>query len=212
MAKLFDANGNEVEAFTPEELKAKQEEAVAEHLKNNPDKSDEINKLKIELEAATKKLTDAENGGMNEGQKARLKADKEAAEAKLAETVTTLTKEMSDLKETFTGNIKNKVLNALSKNDPDIKAKIELKYSSLIKTGDYKLDEAGITQAMSEAALLVTKKPVPNFTDNITGAGDRGSEQDYKGNTPESENSKAMRQALGIKDADAAKYTEQVKN
>jgi len=32
MAKLFDANGNEVEAFTPEELKAKQDEAIAEHL------------------------------------------------------------------------------------------------------------------------------------------------------------------------------------
>jgi len=207
MAKLFDAQGNEVEAFTPEELKAKQDEAIAEHLKNNPDKSGEVDKLKKDLDEATKKLKEAEDGGMSEGQKARLKAAKEEAEGKLTETVATLTKEIADLKETFTSGTKNKVLSALSKNDPDVKAKIELKYASLMKTGDYKSDEEGITQALTEAATLVIgSKPVPGFLDNISGAGERGAGGNPKGDVPESENSKAMRTALGIKDADAAKY------
>lgn len=212
MAKLFDENGKEVEAFTTDELKAKQDEAVAEHLKNNPDKSAEVTKLKTDLEEATNKLKEAEEGGMNEGQKARLKADKEAAEGKLAETVGSLTKEIADLKETFTNGTKTKVINALSKGDPDVKAKIELKYASLMKTGDYKLDEAGITQALSEAATLVTgNKPAPGFLDGMTGAGDKGNGGEQKGDVPETENAKAMRQALGIKDADAAKYSGEIK-
>ena len=38
MAKFFDANGKEVEAFTAEELEAKKKEALDEYVKNNPDK------------------------------------------------------------------------------------------------------------------------------------------------------------------------------
>jgi len=207
--KLFDSEGKEVEAFTEEEIKAKQQEAIDEHLKKNPDKSAEVTKLETAVADLTKKL---EEGGMNEGQKERLKKAKEEAESKLDETVKNLTKEISDLKETFTGGIKNKVLDALSKKDPDLKAKLELKFNSLMKTGDYKNDEAGITQAMAEAATIITgSKPAPGFLDNVSAAGARGDEQKNKGDVPETENSKAMRSVLGIKDADAAKYQDQVK-
>lgn len=212
MAKLFDAQGNEVEAFTPEELKTKNQEAIAEHLKNNPDKSAEVTKLQSDLADAKKKLEDAEKGGMNEDQKKRLKEAKEEAEGKLAETVTTLTKEISDLKETFTGGIKSKGLKALAGGDADKQAKIELKYASLMKTGDYKNDEAGIMQALTEAATLVTgTKPAPGFLDNISGMGDRGAEQNNKGDVAETDNSKEMRKALGITDANATKYQGEVK-
>lgn len=204
MSKLFDENGAEVEAFTAEELKSKQEEAIAEHLKNNPDKSDEIEKLKADLADATEKLKES---GMSEGQKERLKKAKEDAEGKLADTVGTLTKEIADLKETFTSTTKNKVLTALSKGDTTVKEKLELKYAALMKTGEYKPDEAGITAALTDAATLVMgSKPQPGFLDNMSGAGERGAPQARGNATPETENSKAMRAALGIKDADAAKY------
>lgn len=211
MAKLFDVHGNEVDAITAEELKEKNEEAIAEYLKNNPDKTSEVNKLKADLDELNKKL---EEGGMNEGQKARLKADKDAAEAKLSEKEQAFMKEISDLKDMFTGGIKNKALDRLSKGDKDVKEKIELRFNSLMKTGDYKNDEAGITQAMTEATLLATgSKPAPGFLDNASAAGDRGDYQDpSKGTTPESDNSKSMRAALGIKDSDAAKYEAQVKS
>lgn len=207
--KLLDKDGNEVEAFTEEELKEKQKEAIAEYVKSNPDKSAEFKKLQDDLAEATKKL---DEGGMNDGQKERLKKAKEDAEAKLAENVTTLTKEISDLKENFVGGIKNKALDALSKKDPDVRAKIDLKYVSLMKTGDYKNDEAGITQALTEAATLVTgNKPAPNFMDNISGAGIRGDNQNNKGDVQETENSKNMRTVFGIKDADVKKYEGQIK-
>jgi len=149
---------------------------------------------------------------MSEGQKARLKSDKEAAETALESLKTTFTKEINDLKDTFTSGTKNKVLNALSKGDPDVKAKIELRYASLMKTGDYKLDEAGITTALTEAATLVTgNKPAPGFLDGMTNAGDKGNAGDQKGDVPETENSKAMRKALDIKDSDAAKYSGEIK-
>lgn len=208
-SKLFDKDGKEVDAFTQEELDAQKKEAIVEHLKNNPDKSAEVTKLQGDIDELTKKLEDA---GMPVGQKERLKAAKDAAEAKLAETVTALTKEISDLKETFTGSIKNKAIEKLSKGDPDIKAKLELKYTSLMKTGDYKNDEAGILQAMTEAATLVTgSKPVPGFMDNISGAGQRGDLQTNKNEAPESENAKTMRQAFNIPDAAAEKYKGQIK-
>ena len=212
MATLYDENGNAVEAFTQDELKTKQDEAVAEHLRNNPDKSADVEKIKAELEEANKKLKEAEDGGMNEGQKERLKKAKEDAEGKLSETVGNLTKEISEIKANFTSGIKDKVMNAISKGDASMKEKIDLRYASLMKTGDYKNDEAGITQALTEAATLVTgSKPVPGFLDNMSGAGDRGLVQNNNGGTPvESENAKAMRTAFGIKDADVAKVQDRI--
>jgi hypothetical protein len=206
MAKLYDIDGNEVEAFTPEELKAKQDEAVAEHLKNNPDKSAELDKLRTELADATKKLEEAAKGG-NDQQKARLRSEKEAAEAALKDVTDKLSGEINALKETFTAGTKNKIMNALTKGDKDLQAKIDLKYNSLMKTGDYPSTEEGIAQALSEAATLVTgSKPTPNFMDNISGAGDRGATQKPGEAKVETPNAKAMRNVLGITDKDAEKY------
>jgi len=208
MAKLFDVDGNEVEAFTQEELKAKQEEAIAEHLKNNPDKSAEVAKLKADLDAATKKIKESEEGGgASDQQKARLKAAKEEAENALKSTVEKFSSEVNALKETITSATKNKVMKALSKGDKDLEAKLELKYKSLMKTGDYDHSEEGITKALTEAATIVSgAAPAPNFMDNISGAGDRGAVQKNGAAKPETENAKAMRNVLGISDKDAEKY------
>ena len=207
MAKLYDVDGNEVEAYTADELKSKQEEAVAEHLKNNPDKSAELEKSKKDLEDATKKIEELGKGG-NDQQKARLKADKEEAEKALKDMTDKLTGEINTLKETFTAGTKNKVLTALTKGDKELTEKIDLKYKSLMKTGDYTNDEAGITQALTEAATLVTgAKPAPGFMDGISSAGDKGLPQRNTSKGPETENAKAMRSVLGISDKDAEKYS-----
>jgi len=207
MAKFFDANGKEVEAFTTEELEAKRREAVDEYLKSNPDKSAEVTKLQADLAEATRKLEEAQGSG-NEDQKKRLKEGKESAEAALKEVTEKFTAEIQSLKDTMVSGTKTKIINALSKGDRDLAAKIELKYSSLMKTGDYKLDEAGITQAMSEAATLVTgSRPAPGFLDNMSGAGEKGSPQKPGEARPESENAKAMRNVFGITDQAAEKYS-----
>ena len=206
MAKFFDANGKEVEAFTAEELESKKKEALDEYMKNNPDKSAEITKLQSDLAEATKKLEEAQGGG-NEDQKKRLKEGKDAAEAALREVTEKFTAEIQSLRDTMVSGTKTKIINALSKGDKDLAAKIELKYNSLMKTGDYKLDEAGITQAMSEAATLVTgSRPAPSFLDNMSSAGDKGTPQKLGETKPESENAKAMRNAFGITDQTAEKY------
>ncbi len=211
--KAYDADGTEIEVFSKEELESKQKEAVDAHLKENPDKSADFEKLQKELNDAKAKLEEAEKGGMGEGQKERLKKAKDDAEGALKETVGNLTKEIADLKSTFTSNTKNKALSALSKGDADLQAKIDLRYTSLMKTGDYSSDDEGITRAMTEAATLVLgSKPTPGFMDGMAGAGERGAPQKGGTGAPESENSKAMRNAFGIKDADVAKFADQITN
>lgn len=207
MAKFFDANGNEVEAFTAEEFESKKKEALDEYVRNNPDKSAEIIKLQSDLAEATKKLEEAQGGG-NEDQKRRLKEGKDAAETALKEVTEKFTAEIQSLKDTMVSGTKTKIINALSKGDKDLAAKIELKYNSLMKTGDYKLDEGGITEAMTAAATLVTgSRPSPSFLDNMSGAGDKGVTQKPGEVRPESENARAMRNAFGITDQAAEKYS-----
>lgn len=206
MAKYFDEDGVEVDLFTQEDLDAKISEFEGTQ-------KETVSKLQAELDEAKKNIEEATKNGMNEGQKERLKKAKEDAEGKLNDEVSNLSKELAEMRETFISGTKNKVINALSKGDIATKEKIELKYASLMKTGDYKNDEAGITQALTEAATLVTgSKPTQGFMDNMSGAGERGAPQKGGAGAPESENSKAMRNAFGIKDADVAKFADQITN
>lgn len=209
MAKLFDVDGNEVEAYTQDELKAKQEEAIAEHLKSNPDKSAEVSRLQADLDAAKKKIKESEEGGnASDQQKARLKAAKEDAENALKTTIEKFSSEVNALKETITSGTKNKVMKALSKGDKEMEAKLDLKYKSLMKTGDYENTEEGITKALTEAATIVMgAAPTPNFMDGMASAGERGQAQKGGAGKPETENAKAMRSVLGISDKDAEKYS-----
>lgn len=204
MAKFYDENGAEVDAFTQVDLDAKISEFDGTH-------KEAVSKLQTELDEAKVKIEEAEKNGMNEGQKERLKKAKEDAEGKLNDEVSNLSKELAEMRETFIAGTKNKVINSLAKGDIATKEKIELKYASLMKTGDYKNDEAGITHALTEAATLVMgSKPTQGFMDNMSGAGERGSAQADGKASVESENAKAMRVAFGIKDSDVAKVESQL--
>lgn len=211
MAKLFDKDGNEVEAFTPEELKAKQKEAVDEYIKENPVKQEDYNKLKTDLETATTKLKEFEEGGGNDdAQKKRLKDAKEAAEKALADGLTGIRKEMDDFKNNFITGHKTKVLDKLSKGDPELKKKIELEYDQYSEGKKAPANEIEVTERLTKAFTLATgNKPAPNFMDGAAGAGTRGDGKNGgSGDTkePESENAKAQRKALGITDADVEKF------
>lgn len=196
MAKLYDADGNEVEAFTADELKT------------HP----EMVKLQTALTEAEKKAKEAENGGMSEGQKNRLKREAEEAQNALNTFKTDMEKKMAEFQNSMFSGIKTKALSAFSKGDKDIGEKINLKYESLMKTGEYSNDEAGITKAMADAATLVSgSRPAPNLLNNITSAGDRGENNPVNNKREASESEVALRKPLGITDEDIKKYGDKIK-
>lgn len=212
MAKLFDKDGNEVEAFTPEELEAKKKEALDEYIKNNPSKAGEFEKLQKDLETATNKLKEMEEGGGNDdAQKKRLKDEKKAAEDALKTGLEGFRKEMDEFKNNFISGHKNKVLEKLSKGDPELKKKIEFEYDQYSEGKKAPANEIEIQERLTKAFTLATgNKPAPNFMDGAAGAGQRGEGHNGgSGNAkePESDNSKNMRKAFGITDKDVEKFT-----
>lgn len=63
MAKFFDEDMNEVEAFTQAELDAKLKEAEAKFKESNPDNSKDLEKLKKDLENKIKEVDEAKERG-----------------------------------------------------------------------------------------------------------------------------------------------------
>lgn len=210
MAKLFDKDGNEVEAFTPEELEAKKKEALDNYIKENPVKKDEYEKLKTDLDAAQTKLKEFEAGGGDDAQKKRLKEAAENAKKALEEGMSGIRKEMDDFKSSFISGYKEKVLAKLSKGDPELRKKIELEYDQYNEGKKAPANEQELTERLVKATTIATgTKPAPNFMDGMNNAAPRGDGKNGgSGETkePETENSKAMRKAFGITDKEAEKY------
>jgi hypothetical protein len=209
MAKLFDEYGNPVEdhqAFTAEEVAALQKEAVDKYVAENPNKTAELAEAEKKVADLTKKLE--EGGGMPDGQKRRLLDEKKVAEEALKEVTDKFMKEVTTLKENLFGSVKSRALNTLSRGNKESAEKIEAKYQSLMKTGEYPDSEEGIQRAMTDAATLVMgSRPAPGFLDNATNTGGMRGDGAGKDNAVESDNSIAMRKAFGISDEDAKKFT-----
>jgi hypothetical protein len=185
-------------------LEAKKKEAIAEYAKNNPDKSAELTKLQADLKAAQDALAAAGEGGGDDAQKKRLKADAQTAEAKLNEVTAKFTKELTDLKASIYGGRKTKVLDALAGKDVELRKKIELEYDGF--KGE-PANEVEIEARLIKAATIVSgTKPAPNFMDGMSSGGTKGNGSGQGSVIQETENGKAMRAALGISDADAQKY------
>lgn len=206
MAKLYDKDGNEVEAFTQEELKAKQDEAIETYLKENPDKGGDLTKLQTELADAKKKLEDFEKAGNgNDAQKQRLIQEKKDAENTLATTVAKLQKDMDDFKGGILNGAKETALKNLTKGDKELQAKIELRAANL--TG-YPDTAEGVAQKLADAFVLATgTKPAHGFMDSVTSSGGKGTGNLEKGGAGvETDGSKQIRTGLGITDQTEAKY------
>lgn len=211
MAKLFDKDGNEVEAFTPDELEAKKKEALDEYIKNNPSKKEEVDKLTADLATATQKLKELEEGGGDDdAQKKRLKDEKKAAEDALKTGLEGFRKEMDEFKNNFVTGHKTKVLDKLSGGDAELRKKIEFEYDQYSEGKKAPANEIEIQERLTKAYTLATgKAPTPNFMDGMGNAAPRGEGHNGgSGNAkePETDNSKAMRKALGITDKDVEQF------
>lgn len=211
-----EKTGEEIEVFTAaetqERVKAAEAEAaqkaVDEYKTANPDKADEINRLKTDLEKAQKELEDAEKGGDKDGQVSRLRKERDEANAKLNEFATTITKRLDDITNASVKEIKEDLLNKLSGGNAETKKKIELEFDKYNSSDNSK---QGIADRMAVAAQIVTgSKPKPGFMDNISGGGDRGSGGgNGGGNGQKSEptpNQLAIGKVLGITDKDRENY------
>lgn len=201
MAKLFDAEGKEVEAFTADELEAKKKEALDVYIAANPDKSTEISVLQEKLRVAEEA---SKAGGGDDAQKKRLKDEKEAITKELNEKIDKIGKEFNDYKEGIVGGARTKLLASLSGGDKDLQAKIELKANNL--TG-YPQTPEGESQKLQDAYTLATgNKATPSMLDGVTGAGARGDGGGAPKATGETENSKAIGTALGVSPESSKKY------
>lgn len=207
--KLFDENGNEVEAYTADELKNKEQEAINNYIAENPDKSEELNTAKKDLEEANKKIKEfEESGDGNQQQKQRLIQQKKDAESNLETVTATLTKQINDLQDGMISGAKSRVLDKLSNGDVELRKKIELEYDEYNEGKKKPANDVEVQQRLEKAYLLATgDKPAPNFMDNMNNGAGRGeAEPGSDTNTEESDNSKAMRKVFGISDEDAQKY------
>lgn len=214
MTKLFDKDGNEVEAYTPEELEAKNQEAVDNYIKENPSKKDELEKLESDLKIANEKITEFEKGGEgDEGgdeQKKRLKQAKIDAENALENGLKEVKDEMTKFKEGFVSGHKTKVLEKLSGGDPELLKKIEFEYDQYSEGKAVPVNETEIQERLTKAFTLATgAAPAHNFMDGMSNSTARGEGQNGgTGDTTEQEtdNSKNMRKAFGITDKEAEEF------
>lgn len=196
MAKFYDENGNEVEAFTAEEIKS------------HPD----FVKLQNDAAEAQKKLDEA--GNASEGQKKRLKEERDNAVKAFEEYKSNTDARFNQLEERLISGTKAKVMANFSKGNKELAEKLDVKFQSLMKTGEYKSDEEGISKAMADAYTLVNgSKPSPSIMNNITGAGDRGDGAggNNGGKVEMTENGKNMGKMLGITEEDIKKYGDKIK-
>ena len=204
MAKLFDANGNEVEAFTEEEIEAKKQEAIDAYLKEHPDQSEALTQAQKDLETAQNKLKELEGKDDKDPQKQRLIKERDDATAALEEVKTSLTKEINDLKTSIFGGAKEKILSKLAGGDAELRKKIETEYDGFAGEAT---NEQQIQERLTKAYTLAKGvPPAPNFMDGMGNAAPRGEDQSHGVQGQETENAKAMRKVFGISDQDAAKH------
>ena len=220
MAKLFDEQGNAVEALTQEELDAKKQEIIDAYKEEHPDTSGDLavsaNKVtELEKEIADMK-TAAEEGDGGDGkdkdkggQVERLKQEKinrDAEITKLTNTIKEQGESFSKFKEGMFSDIKTKAIEKLSGGDEEVAKKIGLEFD---KYGDAPDTESGTLERLTSAATIVNgKAPEPNFMDNATkiigtkGEGTQGDE----GKGEETPNSVTMRKEFDISDKDVAEF------
>lgn len=205
MAKYFDKDGKEVEAFTQEELDAQKAQALEEYKKANPDKNDEIAALQQKLKETEER---EKNGGGDDAQKKRLKDEKEDIKKELTQKIDDLTKAFDEYRNGITTSAKETILGKLVGADKDLRAKVELKMNNL--TG-YPDTPEGTAQKIQDAYTMATgTRPTPSMMDGITGAGNRGEGAGTGGNKGGmTENGKAIANVLGIKEETVKKYSDE---
>lgn len=193
--KIVDAEGNEHEVLTQEEIDAKVQEAVAA-------KETEIGNLKTELETAKEALN-----GASEGTKdwAAARGQIKSLESKIAELNTAKERD----KEEFSKEIRNvrtsvfksqidSMLDNLSGGDEELKKKIEFRYTQLGVADN----EKDAQEKMKDAFLLATGKHAPNMFNVARGVGGDAPTVSQ----PTSKEVAELGSKFGVTDEDIKKY------
>lgn len=150
---ISDSEGNEKEVFTQEELEAQKQEAIEQYKSENPDKSEEIQKLQTELEETKKSLEGVKDKDVNVG---KLKEGYEKRIETLEKNIDTKMKEVSETtkKEVMEGVMKDfysEELDKFSDGDDELKKKIEYHYKRI---SDPTATKADVTKKLTDAFKL----------------------------------------------------------
>ncbi len=212
--KIKNDKGEEIDVFTAAETeeriqnaqKEAAEKAVQDYKTANPDKADEINKLKTDLEQAQKDLEEAEKGDDKDGQVKRLRKERDEALDKVNTVVTDITKKFDEFTSSGLLEVKDELLTRLSNGNVEMRKKIELEFDNYRPNDKTK---KGIQDRMAVAAQIVTgTKPKPGFMENISGGGDKGNGGggNNSNKTELTPNQKAIGNVLGITNKDREDY------
>lgn len=196
---MKDADGNDVEVFTAAEVEQQKKDALDTYQKEHPDQAPAIAQLQTDLEKAKTDLASAQAGA----------GDKDGTLAAVVKTLTEKIDKTSALaleaRNAPTQEFKSELITLAAKADPTLKEKLEIAYRALSGMPEGTKEEV---RARMEFALRgVSDSVAPSVFDGGVGhMGNRGSGGLSTGGVDESDNSKIMRNVLGITDDQAKKY------
>lgn len=207
---IKDADGNDLEVFTADEVKAQNEAALTKYQEEHPDQSSAIQAANDAKAAAEKALADAVAAGGGDTKDENIKALRvglKAAEDKAIQVETKALAEIAALRNAPTQEYRGELLGTVAQGDAVLKEKIEIKYASL--AGMPETTKAEVRARMEEALKLAIDNYRPGMFDGgVSGMGVRGN-----GGMPQTgdkvhvtENGAAIAAALGITNEQAIKF------
>lgn len=188
MGKFLNESGEEIEAFTPEEVEAKINEAKSGYIPATEVETikTQLNSLQIEKQELEDKLKEA------------VKSDDKNGESVINKMKEELDNKISAIQESIINNEKQSIISKIAGGDKELEKKIELEFENI--------NGKDITERVIKAYKIVSDKPVPGILDGVINFGGKGSNPTRLGKDEESDNSKAIRSILGISDEDVKKY------
>lgn len=175
MEKITTDKGEVIDAYSKEEVDAGAKEAaetatkvaediLAKYKEENPDKTEDIEKLETELKESKDKLDKLEG---KESNFAKLREQKEGAEAKIEDLQKTMEEQIKESaeatkKEVLEGVYKDhyqEELTSLAGQDDELKKLIEVQYERLT---DPTTNKGEISKKLRDAWTLATKQEDPN--------------------------------------------------
>jgi G3E family GTPase len=220
MPKYKDEEGNEVEAFTPEEVEAKINEiktSVAEEVKSEyeeklNEKEESMSKFEEErasLEQRIEELSKVDDGDRSKN----FKVLKDALNKKDNQ-IEELRKEMGEVANLRVNDFKERIIDKYAAGDEELKKKIMFNFDSTLSSVQAK-SEKDIENKIKSAVKLSVDEFSPSVLDQaLSGSFNSGSKNiiESSGNVEFSEGEKKIGAKLGISDEDYKKYGPRLKN
>lgn len=200
-----DADGNEIEAFTQEELEAQKAAALEEFKAQNPDRSEELAELQAKLAEASEKLAKADDKDKNF---AALRKAKEEADGKLNEVLKgqdeKLNKFKNEIMESVLKDHYEDTIKSLVGDDAELRKVVELNYKRL---ADPTASKADISKKLQDAFVLANKREESGaLNSSVLSSGNAGRLNIKSNNKGFSAEEEAIAKNFGLSDADLKKY------